>query len=87
MKYKKGVYQALATISQFSINMLVPIFLCSFFGIFIDRKLETSYFVVIFFFVGALAGFRNIFLMAKGIYKDGGKKQNHERNDKGTGKK
>ena len=73
MKYKKGVYQALATISQFSINMLVPIFLCSFFGIFIDRKLETSYFVVIFFFVGALAGFRNSFLLAKKIYEDGGK--------------
>ena len=87
MKYKRTVYQALTMISQFSINILVPVFLCSFIGIFLDRKLGTSYFMVVFFFVGALAGFRNIFLMAKGIYKDGGKKQNHERNDKGTGKK
>ena len=73
MKYKKTVYQALTTISQFGINMLVPIFLCSFLGLFLDRKLGTSYLVVILFFVGALAGFRNVFLLAKKIYDDGGK--------------
>lgn len=73
MKYKKTVYHALTTISQFGINMLVPIFLCSFLGLFIDRKLGTSYFMVILFFVGALAGFRNIFLLAKRIFDDGGK--------------
>ncbi len=73
MKYKRTVYQSMATISQFGINMLVPIFLCSFLGIFLDRKLETSCFMVILFFVGALAGCRNVFLLAKKIYNDGGK--------------
>ena len=70
MKYKKTVYQALATISQFGINMLVPIFLCSFAGIFLDKKLGTSYFMVILFFVGALAGLRNVFLLARKIYEE-----------------
>ncbi|MBO5094909.1 MAG: AtpZ/AtpI family protein [Lachnospiraceae bacterium] len=70
MKYKKTVYQALATISQFGINMLVPIFLCSFVGIFLDKKLGTSYFMIIFFFAGALAGLRNVFLLARKIYED-----------------
>ncbi len=73
MKYKKTVYHALTTISQFGINMLVPIFLCSFLGLFIDQKLQTSCFMVILFFVGALAGFRNVYLLAKKIYDDGGK--------------
>lgn len=67
MKYKKSVYQSLATITQFSIHMLVPIFLCTFLGIYIDRKLNTSFCVIILFFLGAMAGFRNIYVMARQI--------------------
>ena len=66
----RGVIDALPS---FGINMLVPIFLCSFLGLFIDQKLQTSCFMVILFFVGALAGFRNVYLLAKKIYDDGGK--------------
>jgi F0F1-type ATP synthase assembly protein I len=75
-KYKSSVYQSLAVITQFGINMLVPIFLCSFGGLYIDRRLNTSYWFIILFFVGALAGFRNIYILAKKIYegdKDGDK--------------
>jgi F0F1-type ATP synthase assembly protein I len=73
-KYDKSVYRALALITQFGINMLVPIFICSFAGIWLDGKLGTSYWMIVLFFVGALAGFRNIYLMAKQVYgsKDGG---------------
>lgn len=76
LKYKRSVYQSLALITQFSIHMLVPIFLCTFLGIYIDKKLETQFFVIILFFLGALAGFRNIYIFAKKIYdkKDGDKK-------------
>lgn len=69
MKYNRNVYHALAMISQFSINMLVPIFVCSFIGIAIDKKFGTSFFVVIMFFIGAAAGFRNVFKFAKKIYE------------------
>ncbi len=68
-KYKKSVYQSLAVISQFGINMFVPIFLCSFAGLFLDRKLGTAFWFVLLFFVGALAGFRNIYILAKKIYE------------------
>ena len=68
LKQKKTVYQALVTISQFGINMLVPIFLCFFVGLFLDRKMGTSCFMILFFFMGALAGFRNIYLLARRIY-------------------
>lgn len=68
-KYKRSVYQALAVFTQFSFNMLVPIFLCSFAGGFLDKKLGTAFWFVLLFFVGALAGFRNIFILAKKIYE------------------
>lgn len=68
MKYRKNVYHALTMITQFGINMLVPIFLCSFIGLHIDRKLDTSFWMIILFFVGALAGFRNVYLFARKIY-------------------
>ncbi len=68
-KYKKSVYQSLTVITQFGINMLVPIFMCSFAGLFLDRKLGTAFWFVLLFFVGALAGFRNIFILARKIYE------------------
>lgn len=67
-KYDKSVYQSLALITQFGINMLVPVFLCSFAGIWLDKKFGTSFWMILLFFVGALAGFRNIYIMAKRIY-------------------
>ena len=68
-KYKRSVYQSLAVITQFGINMLVPIFLCSFGGLFLDRKLGTAFWFVLLFFVGAISGFRNIFILARKIYE------------------
>lgn len=67
-KYDKSVYQSLALITQFGINMLVPVFLCSFVGIWLDEKFDTSFWMILLFFVGALAGFRNIYIMANRIY-------------------
>lgn len=69
MKYNRNVYHALMMISQFGINMLVPIFICTFLGIFIDRRMGTSFWAVTLFFVGALAGFTNVFRFAKKIYE------------------
>ena len=74
MKYDRSTLRMLAMFSQFGIHMLVPIFLCSFLGIFIDKKLGTSYWMVILFFVGALAGYRNVYRLAKRL----GEKQDLE---------
>ncbi len=54
---------------QFGINMIVPIVLCTFAGIFLDRLLSTSFIVIILFFIGALAGFRNIYIFARDMNK------------------
>lgn len=82
MKYNKNVYRALAMITQFGLNMMVPILGCSFLGSFIDKKLGTSFFVIIFFFIGALAGFRNVFLFSRKIYEDKEKPDEKTRRNK-----
>ena len=68
MNYDKGVYRSLTQIIQFGINMIVPILLCTFLGIFLDRILGTSFIVIILFFIGAVAGGRNVYIFAKQIY-------------------
>lgn len=70
MKYKKSVYRSLALITQFGINMLVPIFLCVMAGVYIGKKFEIDWITIPLFAMGALAGFRNIFIMAKKIYSE-----------------
>ena len=67
-KFNRNVYQSLTMIGQFGINMLVPVLICSFLGIFLDKKLGTSYLVIILFFVGAAAGFLNIYRFSKSIF-------------------
>lgn len=69
LKYNRSVYQSLTMIGQFGINMLVPVFICSFLGIFLDEKLGTSCLVIILFFVGAAAGFRNVYRFSKKIFE------------------
>ena len=64
MKKQARALRYLTLISQFGINMLVPIFMCSFAGIYLDRKLGTKFLMIVLFFVGALAGFRNIYVLA-----------------------
>ena len=71
MKFNRSVFQSLTMISQFGINMLVPILACSFLGIFLDKKLGTSCFVILLFFIGAAAGARNIYRFARRISENG----------------
>lgn len=67
---KKQTVRLLSMISQFGINMLVPIFLCFFGGRLLDKHFGTSYWTVVLFFVGAIAGFRNVYVFAKRYFKN-----------------
>lgn len=64
-KERRDTFRMLSMISQFGINMLVPIFLCFFAGMYIDKKLGTGYWIIILFFFGAIVGFRNVYVFAK----------------------
>ena len=69
MKGSKGVSKSLTMISQVGISMLVPIFLCSIFGIWLGKKTGISWMMIPFFFIGALAGSTNIYKMARKLMK------------------
>ena len=69
-KQDKSVYRALVLVMQFGINMLVPIGIMSWLGILLDRRFDTSFFMMLFFFIGAIAGFQNIWRMAKSVYEE-----------------
>ena len=83
MKKRKGeeriVYQSLAMITQFGLNMIVPICILSAAGVWLDRKFGTSYLTIILFAVGAVAGGQNVYRMAKRLY--GGEEQNRVQGD------
>lgn len=64
----RKVFQCLTLILQFGLNMIVPIVMCTMFGVWLGKKYGISWITVPLFFMGALAGFTNIFKMAKKIY-------------------
>ena len=74
MKKQAKVFQALSMIMQFGINMLVPILGLTLLGVWIGKKTGLTWIMIPLFFVGALAGFRNCYVMAKRIYEPRDKK-------------
>ena len=68
-KYDKSVYRSLVLITQFGINMLVPICMMSALGIWLDGRCRTSFWTILLFFVGAIAGGQNVYRMAKKVYE------------------
>ena len=75
-KNNRDVIDALVMVFQFGINMLVPIFICTMLGVWIGNKTGVTWIAVPLFFVGALAGFNNVYRMAKRLIDsaDKGKK-------------
>lgn len=67
---KNNVFQSLVLVTQFGINMLVPILLCTLIGAYIGEKFSIPIITVPLFIIGALAGFRNVYVMAKKTFED-----------------
>lgn len=80
--YDKNVYRSFALITQFGINMLVPICMMTVLGIYLDEKLETSFLMITLFFAGAVAGGQNVYRLAKRIYGTSEKDSGNVRNRK-----
>ncbi len=73
MKQKNSVFRSLILVTQFGISMLVPILLCTMIGAYLGRRFSMPILTVPLFLVGALAGFRNVWIMAKRTFEDKGK--------------
>lgn len=70
MKNRRSVFAAFTMIIQFGLNMLVPIVICTLLGVYIGKKYNMPAITVFLFMIGALAGFRSIFVMAKRFYQN-----------------
>ena len=79
-KDNRQVMNALVLVFQFGINMVVPIFLCCMVGIWIGNKTGISW-MIPFFFIGALAGFNNIYKMARKLIDKDSKDDKHVKKD------
>lgn len=82
-KNDKTVYQSLVLITQFGINMLVPICMMSALGVWLDHKFQTPYWTILLFFVGAIAGGQNVYRMAKAVYAPDKKEKAEEKTEDG----
>lgn len=64
MNYKKSVYTTFAMISQVGISMVVPILLCTYGGVWLEKKFDFP-FTVIMIVAGVLAGIRNVIVVVR----------------------
>ncbi|MBO5278901.1 MAG: AtpZ/AtpI family protein [Lachnospiraceae bacterium] len=81
MKREKNPYRNLVLISQLGIQVMVPVFMCLFAGIFLDRQFSTGFFTIILLVLGILAGGRNAYILAMNSIeseKKQGEKQHEE---------
>ena len=67
----REIFKTLSCITQFGISMLVPIAMCFFVGLALDKWIGTSFIAIVLFFVGAVAGARNVYRLAKKFYGEG----------------
>lgn len=72
------IAKSMSMIFQISLSMMVPICLCLFAGIKLDRHFGTSYLTIIFLFLGFAAGIRSVYTLTKNFYADSLKKENEE---------
>jgi len=78
MKKKSGIVRSFMMISQISISMLVPVFLCLFLGIKLNEWLDTKWYVPLFLFLGMGAAIRNVYHLTKGFYAKDKKREDEE---------
>ena len=76
---KNNVFQTLTLVTQFGISMLVPILLCTLVGAYLGNKLSIPILAVPLFLIGAAAGFRNVYHLAKNVFED--KEHNNVKKD------
>ena len=70
VRNKKSVFRSLALVTQFGITMLVPILLCTLIGVYLGKRFQIPFITVPLFVIGALAGFRNVYVLAKKTYEN-----------------
>jgi len=70
----RKVIKSIVMVTQISISMMVPIFLCAALGVWLDRLFNTQVCFLVLVFIGIGASFRNLYILTKSLelkdYKD-----------------
>lgn len=77
-KENRKLVKTLVLITQLGLNVLVTIFICVWFGSFLDEKLGTGFLMIIFLFLGILAAYRNAYVMTKSFYAKDKQREDRE---------
>lgn len=77
MDFKKDVIRNMAMITQLGINMLAPIVLCVFIGVWIDDTWGVNI-ILLMLILGIGAGCRNCYLQLKELIPKNGKEKERE---------
>lgn len=75
--FDSKVVKMLALITQVGINMLVPIFLMAWLGLWVDEKFSLSLFPL-FLILGIGGGFRSVYSLIKQFSQDKPGENDHE---------
>ena len=86
-KQDRKVIRALSMITQFTLFLLVPILGLGAVGLLLDRKLGTGWIAIVLFFVGAIAGFNNVYRFAMNIIQGGGSSEKPDESESVSEKK
>lgn len=76
------IVEAFSMVSQFTINMLVPIGVCVAIGVWLGDKYNIDWIVIPLFFLGAAAGYNSIYRMIKKFLKNPDANPNKEKDVK-----
>ncbi len=82
--FDKTVYRSLAMVTQIGISMLVPVCLMSLLGFYLDGRFGTKFWMILLFFVGALAGGRNVYRLVLGADRESETEQRQRISGNGT---
>ena len=74
----RKVIKSIAMITQISVSMMVPIFLCAALGVWLNRLFNTQACFLVLVFIGIGASFRNLYILTKSFYSADMKKE-HDR--------
>ena len=77
----RKTFQTLALVTQLGLTMVVSIGMTSALGIWLDKRLGTSWITIVMFVLGTVAGVQSVWRMIKKIYGD--EEQDKERDSSG----
>lgn len=69
MGYRKEVFRSLSMITQLGVSVMVPIFMCIFIGVMIDKYFNTST-LIFLLILGIGAGVRNAYILVQKVMSE-----------------